>query len=185
MGGLKSKLKNSDNASIFKELCFCITTANCAADKCWAIQNTLDNKLIHLDKDSLQKELKNLGYRFPPRAERIVKARRHLNNLKEIFNTHNNEKELRKCFKDNIFGFGMKESSHFLRNIGYKNLAIVDSHILDVLHNNNIFPKPKTITEKRYEEIENILEDIAKKLDMSLAELDLYLWYMETGKVLK
>jgi N-glycosylase/DNA lyase len=41
------------------------------------------------------------------------------------------------------------------------------------------------MTKKRYLEIEAVLKKIAEKLDMSLAELDLYLWYLETGKVLK
>ena len=33
--------------------------------------------------------------------------------------------------------------------------------------------------------VENILRGIAQKTNLSLAELDLYLWYMETGKILK
>jgi N-glycosylase/DNA lyase len=37
----------------------------------------------------------------------------------------------------------------------------------------------------KYLEIENFLMKIAKKLNLSLAELDLYLWYIETGKILK
>ena len=35
------------------------------------------------------------------------------------------------------------------------------------------------------EQIENILRQIATKTNLSLGELDLYLWYKETGKVLK
>ncbi|HDI31847.1 MAG TPA: N-glycosylase, partial [Thermofilum sp.] len=48
-----------------------------------------------------------------------------------------------------------------------------------------LIAKPKTLTKRRYLEIEKILSEIAKELNLSLGELDLYLWYMETGKILK
>lgn len=38
---------------------------------------------------------------------------------------------------------------------------------------------------KKYLEIEDLLRKITKKLNLNLAELDLYLWYLETGKILK
>ena len=79
----------------------------------------------------------------------------------------------------------MKEASHFLRNIGFKDFAIIDFHIIDVLTRYNLIKKPKTLTAKRYLEIEGVLKKLANKLKMSLGELDLYLWYLETGKVLK
>jgi len=85
----------------------------------------------------------------------------------------------------NISGIGYKEASHFLRNIGFTNLAIVDFHILNLLARHGLIEKPKTLTRKKYLEIEEVLRAIAEKLDLNLAELDLYLWYMETGKVLK
>ena len=45
--------------------------------------------------------------------------------------------------------------------------------------------KPKTMTKMRYLEIERVLKVVAEKAGFTLAELDLYLWFMETGKVLK
>ena len=73
-----------------------------------------------------------------------------------------------------------------MRNIGYKNLAIIDFHILDLLVKNNLLKeKPKTLTKGKYLEIENILRKLAQKLCITLAELDLYLWYLETGKIVK
>ncbi|MHA2326793.1 MAG: 8-oxoguanine DNA glycosylase, partial [Promethearchaeota archaeon] len=85
----------------------------------------------------------------------------------------------------NIKGIGYKEGSHFLRNIGYNNLAIIDFHIIDLLVKSHLIEKPKTLTKKKYLEIEELLKLIGKKLKLNLAELDLYLWYTETGKVLK
>ncbi|MHA1754073.1 MAG: hypothetical protein ACTSYR_00960 [Candidatus Odinarchaeia archaeon] len=41
------------------------------------------------------------------------------------------------------------------------------------------------MTRKKYLEIEEIIHLIAKKTELSLAELDLFLWYLSTGRVLK
>ncbi|MFX1600424.1 MAG: N-glycosylase, partial [Promethearchaeota archaeon] len=80
---------------------------------------------------------------------------------------------------------GYKEASHFLRNIGYSNYAIIDFHIIDLLVQYNLIEKPKTLTKTKYLKIEQVLKGIANKLNLNLAELDLYLWYLETGKILK
>ena len=85
----------------------------------------------------------------------------------------------------NVKGIGPKEASHFLRNIGYSGFAILDFHIINILARYGLIEKPKTLTKRRYLEIEELLRSIAAKTDLSLAELDLYLWYMETGKILK
>ena len=95
------------------------------------------------------------------------------------------EKELREWLITNIKGLGWKESSHFLRNIGYKDSAIIDFHILDILEKNKIIKKPKTLNKTNYLNIENKLRKLSKKLNLNLAQLDFYLWYLETGKILK
>ncbi|MBW1933916.1 MAG: hypothetical protein JRI56_13245 [Deltaproteobacteria bacterium] len=43
----------------------------------------------------------------------------------------------------------------------------------------------KNLNKKTYLEIEKKLEELADVLGITLAELDLYMWYMETGKILK
>ena len=48
-----------------------------------------------------------------------------------------------------------------------------------------IVKKPKTLTKKKYKEIEEVLEIIAENKNLNLAELDLILWFMETGQILK
>jgi len=92
-----------------------------------------------------------------------------------------------KDYQNFVGGFGgiCLHNSHFLRNIGFDDYAIIDFHIVDVLSNHNLIKKPKTITKKKYLEIEDILKKLAKETNLTLAELDLYLWYMETGKILK
>ncbi len=81
---------------------------------------------------------------------------------------------------------GYKESSHFLRNVGFSDVAILDRHVLSVLHEHGLIDGvPRPPTRGRYLEIERKLEELAGKLGLTLGELDLYLWYSKTGEVLK
>jgi len=92
----------------------------------------------------------------------------------------------REWLAEHVKGFGYKEASHFLRNVGYVNVAILDRHVLRVLAEHGLIDEvPKTLTKRRYLEIEKRLEGLAQTLGLSLGELDLYLWQMKTGKVLK
>ncbi|RLJ04788.1 MAG: N-glycosylase, partial [Candidatus Aenigmatarchaeota archaeon] len=75
--------------------------------------------------------------------------------------------------------------SHFLRNTGFENIAIIDFHIIDLLTKFGLTKKPKTLGKKKYLETEKTLKKLSEKLNTSLARLDLYLWYIETGKILK
>lgn len=178
----KAKNKKS-NKEWFSELCFCLLTANWKAKEAIAIQEELDRTdFCSCNEKKLKAFLKEKGHRFwPQRAEMIVLASKN-KNIKDILS---NEKEPREWLVKNIKGLGYKEASHFLRNVGYEDYTIIDFHIIDVLVRNKIIKKPKTLTKKRYLEIEKTLKKIADKLNMTLAELDLYLWCMETGQVLK
>ncbi|RLI42049.1 N-glycosylase [Candidatus Bathyarchaeota archaeon] len=174
------------NGEIFIELCFCILTANFNAEKAIKIQTEIGKDFLTLSESQLAEKLKRLGHRYPnTRAKYIVKARKYKDSLKNVISSFNVEDELREWLVKNIKGIGYKEASHFLRNIGYTNFAIVDFHITDLLARYKLLEKPKTLTKKEYLKIENLLREIAEKSNLNLAELDLYLWYMETGKILK
>ncbi len=173
-------------SDIFKELCFCILTANYSAEGGIRIQNEIGDGFLTLPEKELSNRLKELGHRFPnARARYIVEARRHKDSIKQKVESSDDEREMREWLVENVAGLGFKEASHFMRNVGFDNLAIIDFHIIDILVKYNIIKRPKTLTRNKYLEIEAVLKDIAKKLDISLAELDLYLWCAETGKILK
>ena len=182
------KVKLSGANEIFKELCFCFMTANFSASGGIKIQSNVGDGFLTLGEEELAKKLSVLGHRFPnARAKYVVEARNKKDELIKLLTEIDDDLVLREWVVKNIKGVGMKEASHFLRNIGYKNLAIIDFHIIDLLVKHNLIEKPKnkTLTPKRYVEIENVLREISKKSGLHLGELDLYLWYMETGKVLK
>ena len=179
------KINKKSNDELFKEMCFCILTANFTAEKTIKIQDQIGECFLTDSKTELSKKLKNLGHRFPnTRAEYIVESAKYRNKLEEITQFHDGKK-LREWIVRNVKGLGYKEASHFLRNIGFDDYAIIDFHIVDILVDHNLIERPKTLTKRKYLEIENLLRDLARKTDLSLAELDLYLWYMETGKILK
>ena len=174
------------SSEIFEELCFCVLTANFSAERAIKIQKEMGEGFLTLPESELAKRLRELGHRFPEaRAKYIVEARRHGDSLRNILGSFHSQVEARRWLADNVRGLGYKEASHFLRNIGYDDLAILDFHIIDLLARYGLIEKPKTLTKKRYLEIEELLREIAKRSRLNLAELDLYLWYMETGKVLK
>ncbi|MCD6207248.1 MAG: N-glycosylase/DNA lyase [Methanosarcinales archaeon] len=175
-----------EHGKIFEELCFCILTANFNAEKSIKIQSEIGGGFLTLVEPQLARKLKELGHRYPNvRAKYIVEARKHKNSLKDVILSCDDEHGLREWLVKNIKGIGYKEASHFIRNIGYKNSAIVDFHIIDLLVRSGSIERPKTLTKAKYLEIEGVLGALAAELDMNLAELDLYLWFIETGTVLK
>lgn len=178
-------INKKSNEELFNELCFCLLTANFNAEKTIKIQNEMGRCFLSNTKDQLEEKLKKHGHRFPnKRAEYIHNARTCKDKLNEVISFHD-KKALREWIVNNVQGLGYKETSHFLRNVGFDDYAIIDFHIIDLLVRYNLIKRPKTITKNKYLEIEKILRKIAEKTNLTLAELDLYLWYIETGKILK
>ena len=177
---------SKNSCAIFNEMCFCILTANYQAKRAIMIQQSLGDGFEKLPRHRLAKRLKELGHRFPnARSAYIVDARSHRGGLARRLRSFNSESEVRDWVVDNVKGLGLKEASHFLRNVGFKELAIIDFHIVDVLVEYAIIKRPKYLSKRAYSDIEGKLRVLAKKCGISVAELDLYLWYMETGQVLK
>jgi N-glycosylase/DNA lyase len=85
-----------------------------------------------------------------------------------------------------IKGLGYKESSHFLRNVGLRGYAILDKHILRSLAEIGVIdsPQPPT-TRARYLATEERLRGFARDVRIDFDELDLVLWSMKTGEILK
>jgi N-glycosylase/DNA lyase len=180
-------LGRKGNKEWFSELCFCILTANSTAKSGIKIQSELGGEgFLELSEAELRKKLRQLGHRFPnTRARFIIEARKFLN-IKTIVENFKNARQAREWLQKNIKGIGWKESSHFLRNVGFGDVAILDRHILAVLREHNLIDEvPRALMCDRYLKIEEKLRKLARELNISLGELDLYLWYMKTGNVLK
>lgn len=178
--------REATDEEVFLELCFCFMTANFQAKKSWEIQKELGSDFWILSEEELQQKLKEMGHRFwPQRGSRIYEARWLKNSINSKLSEFESELEIRDWIVKNLKGLGMKEASHFLRNIGYKDVAIIDKHIINLLVSEGLIERSKTLSPKEYLRIEGILRELAKKTHTRLGELDLYLWYEQTGTVLK
>lgn len=93
---------------------------------------------------------------------------------------------LREWLVANVKGLGWKEASHFLRNIGYCNLAILDRHILRNLRRHGVLRSvPQSLTQKRYLAIEQEFALFSATIGITMDELDLLFWSRETGEIRK
>jgi len=186
------KVDRNDNERLFEELCFCLLTANTSAESSMKAIDKTRPYLFDSRLDILQLKLKEAGYRYPnKRAEYIFEARENFKqdyefNIKGVIESYNDIKILRDFLKEYIKGFGYKESSHFLRNIGFPGLAILDKHILRSLVEYEVIKKiPKYLTKKRYFDIENRFMKFCKETGIDMDEMDLLLWSIKNGKVMK
>jgi len=170
----------------FSELCFCILTANSTAKLGLKIQGELGDGFLTLSKNEMTRRLKEFGHRFyNKRAEFIVSARK-FDRIKDIITKFSDANRAREWLVENVDGIGWKEASHFLRNVGFEDVAILDRHILALIREYGLIERaPRTLTRRGYLEIEHKLKELAEKVGLSLAELDLYMWYLKTGQVLK
>ncbi len=93
---------------------------------------------------------------------------------------------LREWLVKNVRGLGWKEASHFLRNIGYRDLAVLDRHILKNLKAHGVLRTiPKSLTPRRYRSIEKRFSRFAVHVGITMDELDLLFWSRQTGTILK
>jgi N-glycosylase/DNA lyase len=178
---------------IFSELIFCILTPQSKALTCsYAVERICQDKLF-LKGNSRQIADGLYDIRFKNRkAMFIVEARNRFVkdgrfSIKSKIERFGSAKAAREWLVQNIKGFGYKEASHFLRNIGHgEELAILDRHILKNLESLGIINEnPKNLQRNRYYEIENSMSNFARRIGVPLDHLDLLLWCKETGRIFK
>lgn len=168
--------KEGTEEELFSELCFCVLTANWSAQGGIKAQKFINNGFVHLTKEELSQKLREVGHRYPEaRAEYIISNRWIINRLKDLLK----EEDPREFIVMNVKGLGWKESSHFLRNVAYTNYAILDKHVLRIMHQYGLIDEiPKGWTKKRYLDYEERLRKVANDFGEHLGKFDLYLWYM-------
>ena len=171
----------NDEECLLGELCFCICTPQSRAKSCREAINRLkaDKKLFTSGLSELKNYLR--GVRFPEvKAQRIIEAREKLPELKDMINS--NPKELREWLMENVNGLGQKESAHFMRNIGFKGLPIIDVHIQNFLRKVGKCDEAGSLTKKRYILLENKFLELANELKIPPEELDIAIWLYQSGE---
>jgi len=186
--------KGSDER-LWEELVFCIFTAGASARMGLKAVEAVRPFLLNGKRSQMTRALKATGaHRFPvARPGYIVVARKYLLDhcglkLRERLESFSDPIERRDWLaqEKRIKGLGYKEASHFLRNIGLKGHAILDKHVLRCLADLKVVENARPPnTRTRYLEIEKKLREVAGNVKIDFDELDLVLWSLKTGEVLK
>jgi len=185
---------NEPEEKIFAELSFCLCTPQSKAILCDAAVKSLENNRMLFAGNARQIRQFMNSVRFADnKTGYIVEAREKFADndnelkIKGKIKSFATPYEAREWLVENVKGFGMKEATHFLRNIGLSgNLAILDRHILKNLQRYGAIKElPKTLTRKKYLEIEDAMRKFSDKAKIPIDELDLLFWSEETGKIFK
>lgn len=169
----------------FYELCFCILTPQSNAKQCdKAVQDLIKRKYKENNVDP-HKSIATIRF-HNNKARYLKKMKNKFSEIRKAMDEIKNPELLREWLVKNVKGIGYKEAAHFLRNVGYNDLAILDRHILkNLVIYGGIKELPKTLTKKKYFEIEEQFKDFSKKLNIPIDELDLLFWSMEAGEIFK
>jgi len=185
------RVHEMDSQKWYEELVYCLLTAYSSALMGQRCVDALRRNGVIMERElrDVRACLIGEGHRFAnTRAEYIYNTRHLAPKIKSIIQGSESSTEAREWLVANVKGFGWKEASHYLRNVGYFDLAIIDRHVLSNMAEHGLITQEdagKSLTRKRYIAYEEKLANVALVLGMSPGELDLYLWYRKTGKVLK
>ena len=185
--------KNAADERLWEEMVFCFFTGGCSARM--GIRSVEAVRPLLLAGNHAELAAALVGrHRYPnARAGYIVASREFLQEhcglrLREKLEGFDDDAERRDWLvkEKRIKGLGYKEASHYLRNIGYTGYAILDKHILRSLSELGIIgdPQPPN-TRTKYLATEDKLKILAEATEIDFDELDLVLWSMKTGEILK
>lgn len=184
---------NETDERLWEEMVFCFFTGGCSAKMGMRSIEAVRPLLLTGTHDELMNALVG-RHRYPrARSSYIVASREFLQEhcrleLRKKLSSFENHLERRDWLvkEKRVKGLGYKEASHFLRNIGLKGYAILDKHILRSLTELGIIvdPTPPS-TRSKYLATEEKLKNLAETTKIDFDELDLVLWSMKTGEILK
>jgi len=185
--------KEGSDARIWEEMVFCFFTGGCSAKMGLRSIDAVRPFLGTGSQPEIAAALTGV-HRYPNARARYVFASRdfltqycnlELRKTLESFDCHLARRDWLVKEKG-IKGLGYKEASHFLRNIGLKGYAILDKHVLKCLAELKLIDSPKPPnTRSRYLTIEDKLRDLTERTKIDFDEMDLVLWSMKTGQILK
>lgn len=185
--------QSGSDARLWEELVFCIFTAGASAQMGLRSVEAVKPLLPEGAHQELADRLRGV-HRYPvARSGYIVVTREHLQGdcqmrLRERLNSFTDPLARRDWLarERGIKGLGYKEASHFLRNIGLSGYAILDKHILRCLAELGVIESPAPpATRTKYLAVEERLRGFAEDVQIDFDELDLVLWSMKTGEILK
>ena len=187
--------RSGSDERLWEEMVYCIFTAGASARMGLRSVEAVRPLLKTGRPQTMTRALIAAGaHRFPnARPEYVVSTRSYLQKsfsmrLRERLQSFSDPFERRDWLaqEPKIKGLGYKESSHFLRNVGFKGYGILDKHIVRSLAELGVIDSAKPpAVRSRYLEIEARMREFAAEAGIDFDELDLVLWSMKTGEILK
>lgn len=192
--------KRENDKRLFAELAFCICTPQTKARSgAAAIIDLYNHNLLFKGSEESIANILIKHVRFHNMKARNIVLARKLYFPKEKFilreridDAIKNDSivSLRNELAKEVKGYGLKEASHFLRNIGFgQKIAILDRHIMRVMSKLDILPEsmtPKTsLTKNNYMSCESNLVEYSKKEKIPMEYLDFVFWYDATNDIFK
>jgi len=184
--------KGSDR-DIWEEMVFCFFTGGCSARMGLRSVEAVRSILLTGTREEFAAALRGV-HRYPNERARYIEESRNFLltdcdlRLRQRLAGFADGNERRDWLvkEKGIKGLGYKEASHFLRNIGFTGYAILDKHVLRSMAELKIIDDPKPPNSgSRYLTVEERLKSLASRLGIDFDELDLVLWSMKTGEILK
>jgi N-glycosylase/DNA lyase len=185
--------ERGDDRELWAEMVYCFFTGGCSARMGLNALEAVRPVLMTGDQAELSGRLRGV-HRYPnARARYIVASREFLKEhcglkLRNKLHGFTCAQERRDWLvrEKGIKGLGYKEASHYLRNIGFKGYAILDKHVLNCLAELKIIDDAKPPnTRAKYLMVEERLRKLTQDIRIDFDELDLVLWSMKTGTILK
>lgn len=192
--GILDHVGEDNKEEIFYMLCFVLLvpqSKQVLAEQAEKILRSKDFYEYPLSKEELAIIFKGKA-RFQNTKARRVHQARHVflttdfwPTLKDKFNAYRASTgkardrillQTRVWLDSKIDGMGFKLASHFMRNIGMRGLAILDSHVRDAMfHRYGIGNPGDQLSNSEYYAIETKVKEHAIKVGITLDELDLLL----------
>lgn len=187
-----SDFKKISKTKWLREVALCLLTPQSSpvrAEACMDIlckRGYFQNLLTYKDIEVILRTPTSYVRFHKTKARRLILFLENISEIKNILYSNLPAVEQRLALKDIVNGFGMKEASHALRNIGREGLTILDRHILRCLFEHEVIKEvPKSLSVAKYLEIERKFSDFACQVNATVDELDLYFWGLKTGFIYK
>lgn len=168
--------KSRDERHLIAELIFCLQTPQSKAQYARETVKKLEscNKLFGAEEFEIKNSM--CGVRFANRKSKYIsEAMKKFPEIRKKLSL--DPFELREWLVKTFKGLGMKEASHYLRNIGVFGLAILDVHVQKFMKiHNMLVGEVGKLTKKQYLENEQNYFELAERLKIKPEELDIVIW---------
>jgi N-glycosylase/DNA lyase len=174
----------------FYELVYCLLTPQSSAESAGKVVEELQKVSFHslpINPEPILRNRRTYIRFHKTKSKHLLKLKSDFPIILKTLSTHTDPSTRRDWLVKNVMGLGYKEATHFLRNVGLNGgLAILDRHILRNLKRYGVIRSvPKSLSRKKYLSLERSFIRFSERSGISLDELDLVFWSMETGVIRK